>query len=187
VATLAWRDTADGYEAGEYHIVRTDDVAHDRWRLEIERWRPRGPVLLTSVHRTLAEARDRATREERERVGRALTVGYAVVAALAATAFALSVPLVRSPAAFVAILLAAVIALRAFASAVAFHLGDAWSWVGDRLSPDHMTRTDRAVLAVVEEVYGRVVEGRRFSVGTTTQVVPLDPVAPSSTIRRRGR
>ena len=177
MSDLEWRETPEGYESNGYRISRLDRRPRPRWLLEasdsVAPWLG-SRSLTSSIHVTLRDAKDRARRDERERIRRARVTGHFVVAVAASLTFALSsAALAQTPVGFVVAVILVYVALRSFADAAGVWLGDAWGWTRDRGGPEHLPWSGRWVLAMVEGLHRRSLASTRAE--PTSPIVTLPP------------
>ena len=153
---LTWHKSPEGFESDGYLIRRLEGRPNPQWRLEVRAAPSQGTRQLTmSVHSTVKQAKDRAAREESERIRRARVVGHLLVGMASTFVF---IPLVANMRRFwvlIAVLTVLIVALRSFADAVGVWLGDAWGWTRDRGGPEYITRSGRWVLNVMDRLQRR--------------------------------
>lgn len=175
---LLWRKTPDGYQTDGYRIRQVDESPQARWRLEASPgpvpWPgSRQPTL--SLHPSLRDARDRASRDEARRVLHARVTGHFVVAIVATVAFVgvSSTTLARSAAGFFSSMVLFYLALGSFADAICVRLGHPLAVRRLRGGADGLTWSARGVLALLEGPRRRYFASNRAE--PDPAVLPLPP------------
>jgi hypothetical protein len=154
VNDLVWRKTPDGYRSAGYRIRRLEVGSPTPWRLEastsLAPWSGSQPTL--STHPTLRDARERASRDERQRIRRARVTGHCTIGIAAALGFVAvsSTALALSAAGFFSAMGLFYLALESFADALGVSLGHPPAASHGRREPDRLTWSARWVLAMVE-------------------------------------
>lgn len=152
---LVWRKTPDGYQSDGYRIRQLDGWPRPRWRLEVSPGLVPWPVNrqpTLSMHPSLRDARQRASRDEAQRIRRARVTGHCVVGTATSLGFVgvSSTTLALSAVGFLSAMALFYLALASFADAICV-------WLGHSSGPrrlgarrDSPTWSARWVLALVE-------------------------------------
>lgn len=176
MSELEWQQTVDGYESGEYRIRHLADPASPsaRWRLDVVDLRapqPGSRLLSTSLHPSLRAARDRARRDEQDRVRRARISSHLVVGGGALLSL-VAVGTFTNLAAFLAVVALMYVGFGSLADATWIWMNDAWGSTRARGGPEPMTWSDRVVVALIERHHDHRVAAARAEPVPAILVVP---------------
>jgi hypothetical protein len=180
VIDLEWHSVPDGYEADGYRIRRLEGRPLPRWRLEASdgpaSWQGSRAVTM-SVHPTLRSAKNRARRDEQDRVRRTRAIGHGAVGIVSSLICAALVTLMSHLGWFVAAAVMLFVALRSFADAAGVWLGDAWGWTRDNGEPEPITWSGAWVLAMMESLRRRSLASGAADTPPAILMLPPDPPA----------